>query len=265
MGSSRLPGKVLQPINGQPMLTHVVQRVQQATLVDEVIVATSLAPEDDAIADWARGCDALLFRGSLHDVLDRVYQAARSQLADVVVRVTADCPLLDPQLVDRTIRALQGEISPRDEVVGRRVVPISHLPPTAFPFDLAANRLPPPWQRTYPIGLDVEVATFAALEAAWENADQAYEREHVMPYLYQRDGVANVVLLHAEADYSAHRWTVDTPEDLDFVRQLFARLGDDSTFTWRDVLRIVQDEPSLQVINAHVPHKTVFDVDSRRP
>ncbi len=264
MGSSRLPGKVLKPIAGVPMLTHVVRRVRQAALVDEVIVATSTAPEDDAIAEWARDCDALLFRGSLHDVLDRVYQAARAQLADVVVRVTADCPLIDPALIDRTLRALQGELAPQDQVIGRRTPPISHLPPTPLPFDFAANRLPPPWTRTYPVGLDVEACTFDALEAAWENADQPYEREHVMPYLYQRQGVANVVLLHAEADYGQLRWTVDTEEDLRFVQAVFARLGGADDFTWREVLEVVQAEPELQAINAHVPHKTVFDVDERR-
>ncbi len=246
------------------MLTHVVRRVQRAALVDEVIVATSATPEDDPIAEWARDCDALLFRGSLHDVLDRVYQAARTQLADVVVRVTADCPLLDPGLIDRTIRALQGALLPQDEVVGRRLAPISHLPVSALPFDFAANRLPPPWKRTYPIGLDVEVCTFDALEYAWENADLPHEREHVMPYLYQREGVANAVLLHAEEDYGRLRWTVDTEEDLRFVRAVFSRLGPSAGFSWREVLKLVQAEPQLQAINARVPHKSVFDVDERR-
>ncbi len=263
MSSSRLPGKVLKDIGGMPMLEWVARRTCRAEMVDQVVVATSTDASDDPIAAWAEQIKIPLFRGNLNDVLDRVYQAARVQLADIVIRITADCPLIDPALIDRTVRALMGQTEAQDEIISRRVAPISHLPPSRLPFDFAANRLPPPWKRTYPIGLDVEVCTFDALEYAWENADQPHEREHVMPYLYQREGVANVLLLNAEDDYGAYRWTVDTAEDLAFVRAVQVRFGHD-TFTWRDVLALVQSEPDLQTINAHVQHKTVFDVDARR-
>lgn len=264
MGSSRLPGKVLQDIGGQPMLARVVARTRRAKLVDEVIVATSDQPDDDPIEDWAREAGVQFFRGNLHDVLDRVYQAARLRVADVVIRVTADCPLIDPSLIDRTVRGLMGETEPQDEVIGRRQTLISRLPPGIWPFDFAANRLPPPRKRTYPIGLDVEACTFAALESAWENADQPYEREHVMPYLYQRQGAANVLLLNAPQDYGHYRWTVDTAEDLALAREIFARFDNRDDFSWLDVLNLFEREPELARLNAHVPHKTVFDVDKRR-
>lgn len=263
MGSSRYPGKVLAPLGDRPMLAHVVERTARAELVDMVMIATSSTPEDDPIEAWALENGVMLFRGNLHDVLDRLYQAARSQLADVVIRITADCPFIDPALIDRTVRGLMGYLERQDEIIGQRVPPISHLPPSRLPFDFAANRLPPPWKRTYPIGLDVEACTFDALEYAWENADQPYEREHVMPYLYQHEGVANSVLLHAEADYGQYRWTVDTPQDMAFARAVWERLGN-RPFGWRDLLALLQAEPQLQELNANVAHKSVFDVDERR-
>jgi spore coat polysaccharide biosynthesis protein SpsF len=169
--------------------------------------------------------------------LDRYVQTARLAEADVIVRLTADCPLLDPALVDLTVRTF-----------------LDALPPV----DLVVNRLP--GARTYPIGLDTEVVSRPALERAWREASEPHQREHVLPYLYDPPGRFHVVRLDAEEDYGALRWTVDTPQDLEFVRQVVSRLEGDGEFGWYDVLALVQAEPSLALINADVPHKTHRDV-----
>ena len=129
--------------------------------------------------------------------------------------------------------------------------------------DFTANRLPPPFKRTYPIGLDVEVATMTALSEAWEKADQQHEREHVMPYLYSGPAVYNTSVLNAEADYGSQRWTVDTPEDLEFMRKLTALMDCRMDFTWRDVLALVEAHPELCEINADVHHKFMNEIDER--
>jgi spore coat polysaccharide biosynthesis protein SpsF len=240
MASSRLPGKVLKEIAGEAMLGLVVARVRQAKTIAEVVVATTTEPEDAGIEKFCQERGILVYRGSLNDVLDRFYQAAKVYRADVVVRLTADCPLLDPGVVDHTVEVfLQSGV------------------------DFAANRLPPPFKRTYPIGLDTEVCTFAALERAWKEARAPYEREHVMPYLYEVAGRFKIIRVDYDKDYGDRRWTVDTPEDLELVRQVFARLGDKKNFTWLDVLAIFEREPELAQINGQIQHKTFLDVDER--
>ncbi len=266
MLSSRLPGKVMQDIAGRPMIQHVVERASRANSIDKVVVATTTDPSDDILERFCLDKGISYYRGSLTDVLDRFYQAALKYQAEQVVRLTGDCPLLDPALVDRTVAACAGDNS--------------MINPSQF----ATNRLPPPWKRTLPIGLDVEVCSFAALQQAWEHADQPYQREHVMPYLYE--GIVfppidkskdeewyvqqaasphgfMVILLNHRPDYGALRWTVDTSSDLEFVRQVFARLADVPFFGWQEVLALTQREPSLALINATVKHKTAFDIDPR--
>ena len=253
MASSRLPGKVLLDLAGEPMLARVVERARRAKTVDEVVVATTADPEDDAVAQFCERRGYPCYRGSQFDVLDRYYQAAKQAGADVVVRITADCLLMDPSLIDKTVLALF------------RLQPGNTLAAGAQPaFDFAANRLPPPWGRTYPIGLDVEVCTFAALERAWKEAEQPYQREHVMPYLYEEEGRFRVALVNHEKDYGSLRWTVDTPEDLHLLHEIYSRLPDSESFTWLDVLEVWQQEPELAEINASVQHKKMSDVDERR-
>lgn len=237
VSSSRLPGKVLADILGQPMLVRVVERARMAVLLDEVVVATTTEAEDDSIEALCRERGYACTRGSNVDVLDRVYQAARQHGAEVVVRLTGDCPLIDPGIIDQTVGAFL-----RSDV------------------DFAANRLPPPWKRTYPIGLDTEVCSFGALERAWKEADQPHEREHVMPFLYEVPGRFRVLLVECERDYSHYRWTVDAPEDLELVRQIYARMGGRDDFSWREVLQLFEREPALAAINTQVAHKTYRDV-----
>lgn len=240
MASSRLPDKILKDINGKPMLAWVVDQACKARFIDQVVVATTVDPSDDPVEKYCLENHILCYRGSMHDVLDRFYQAARQYKADVIVRFTADCPLIDPQLVDHVIEEFFKAGA-----------------------DFAANRLPPPFTRTYPIGLDTEVASFAALERAWQEATAKHDREHVMPYLYEEENRFKVLRVEYEKDYGWVRWTVDTPTDLDLIRELAIRIQDKPAFTWLDVLEIYLHEPGLAEINANVKHRTMFDVDER--
>jgi spore coat polysaccharide biosynthesis protein SpsF len=240
MSSSRLPGKVLKEAGGRPLLERMVERVNCSVRVDEALVATTIDPSDDAIVDFCTARKTPYFRGNLMDVLDRYYQAALLYQAELVVRLTGDCPFIDPVLVDETINALLHAGA-----------------------DFACNRLPPPMSRTYPIGLDVEVCTFEALETAWKNASEKHEREHVMPYLYEVPGRFKVVKIDYASDYGKLRWTVDTAQDLEFVRAVYTALDNRNDFSWLDVLQLVQAHPEIAEINANVQHKTMFDVDKR--
>ena len=241
MASSRLPGKVLLEIGDRPMLGWVVARVRQAKTVDEVVVATTLDPGDDPIEAYCREQDVAVVRGSHQDVLDRYYQAASEHAADVVVRVTADCPVIDPEVIDHTVtRFLEEKV------------------------DFAANRLPPPWKRTYPIGLDTEVCTFAALERAWNEATEKFEREHVMPYFYDQEGRFKTLLVNHDPDYGAMRWTVDTPQDLELLRRIIAYLDGRVDFSWYEILGLFRVHPELAEINAAIKAKLTQDVDTRK-
>jgi spore coat polysaccharide biosynthesis protein SpsF len=232
MTSRRLPGKVLREVAGKPMLAWVVERAGRANSLDQVLVATSTDPTDDPVAEVCQARGYSCFRGALDDVLDRLYRGAKAFRADTIVRLTADCPLIDPGVIDETVHAfyLSGA-------------------------DFAANRLPPPWRRTYPIGLDTEVCSFHALERAWKEADQPYQREHALPYLYEVPGRFKIRVIDHDPDYGHLRWTVDTAEDLALVREIFDTLADRENFSWKDVLRIFEEQPDLADINAHIVHK----------
>ena len=255
MSSSRLPGKILADMAGQPMLQRVFIRASRASTVTETIFATTIDPSDDPVAEY---CDfsAIPFRrGSLYDVLDRYYQTAKQAKADFVVRITADCPVMDPALIDDVVNTLLED-----------------------GYDFVCNRLPPPWHRTYPIGLDVEACTFKILENAWHEAREPQHREHAMPYFYEGVALArqsrtletgvsprgyHIALLHHSTDFGDYRWTVDTAEDLEFMRQVYNRFDGRDDFSWKDVLDLVHNEPQLMQINAAVKHKTLKDVDER--
>ncbi|NPV76154.1 MAG: glycosyltransferase family protein [Anaerolineae bacterium] len=242
MNSSRLPGKVLREIAGKPMLGWVIERCRLSTRLDEITVATTTDASDDPVEEYCTSQNIRVYRGDQFDVLDRYYWAARCFRADVIVRVTADCPLIDPEVIDHTLQSFF------DAGV-----------------DFAANRLPPPFKRTYPIGLDTEVCAFDALERAWKEAMEPYEREHVMPYLYDVEGRFRTLLVNYPIDYGMVRLTVDTPEDLEFMQQVFARFEPVGSFDWLDVLALLEREPELLKINAGVRHKVMNDVDERNP
>jgi len=226
MGSTRLPGKVLAPVCGKPMLERQLERVRRSRMVERLVVATSEGPEDDAVAEAARGAGCDSYRGSLEDVLDRFTAAARHYEATDVVRLTADCPLSDPELVDDVLRV--------------------HLASGA---DYSSNVLEP----RYPDGLDVEVLRADALERAWREAVAPHDREHVTPYLLHHPERFLLRSVQGGEDLSRLRWTVDHPEDLAFVRAVFERLlPEDPSFGWREVLELLEREPRLAAANAHL-------------
>ena len=240
MGSSRLPGKVLKDIAGTPMLVHVVERAKRAKCLNGVVVATTTSPDDDAIAELCSNAGYPCYRGSSYDVLDRYYQTARQFHATTIVRLTADCPVIDPEVVDHVITVLLGSNA-----------------------DFAANRLPPPWHRTYPVGLDVEACTFQALERAWCEADKLYQREHVMPYLYEQEGRFRVKIVDCEQDYGHLRWTVDTSEDLELVRQIFMAFTPRDDFSWLEVIALLENRPDIAFINSTIKAKSYDIIDER--
>lgn len=240
MGSSRLPGKVLMDIGGKPMLYRVVLRARRAQSLGMVVVATTAHPDDDPVAAYCRLQGIPCFRGDLQDVLDRYYQTARRFNARVIVRLTADCPVIDPREIDRTLRAF-----------------------TSAEVDFAANRLPPPWQRTTPIGMDTEVVTFDALEQAWRQAQAQYAREHVMPYFYEQAGRFKILLVDHEPNLGHLRLTVDTPEDLTLIRSIYEHFGNSDEFSLDEILELFNQRPDLLQINAQVTHKGYRDVDLR--
>jgi spore coat polysaccharide biosynthesis protein SpsF len=231
MGSTRLPGKVMKEISGEPMLSRVVNRTRRARLLDDVMVATSTEVSDDTIEDYCRHISAPVFRGCELDVLDRYYRAAQFHGADVVVRITSDCPLIEPEIIDRSVTEFMEQCP-----------------------DYASNGM----VRTFPRGLDVEVMSLAALERAWSEATEGYQRVHVTPYLYQSSHFRLLNIVN-DVDYSCHRWTVDTALDLDFVRAVYRRLGPADTFNWREVIRLVEEEPALAEINRSVAQKALHE------
>jgi spore coat polysaccharide biosynthesis protein SpsF len=259
MSASRLPGKVLLDIGGEPMLARVFERTRCSQGVDQVLVATSQEQADDPIEAFCTQRGYSCFRGSLHDVLDRYYQAAKSHSAEIVVRITADCPIIDPLVIDQTLMAFYGN--------GPNLISETDPKRTLFKFepvpawDFAANRLPPPWKRTFPIGLDTEVCTFTALEIAWHEADQPHQREHVMPFLYEQDHRFRILLVNHDPDFGNFRWTVDTPQDLELLRQVYKRFGGKDDFSWLEVLELFKREPELAKINAGVLHKDYLDIE----
>jgi spore coat polysaccharide biosynthesis protein SpsF len=230
MGSTRLPGKVLLDLEGETVLARVVNRLRRTRLVDELLVATTDRAGDDAIVKECRGLSIPVSRGDQDDVLDRYFRAAQLAKAEVVVRITSDCPLIDPEITDKTIAAFLAAVP-----------------------DYASNAL----VRTYPRGLDTEVISAAALGRAWQQARKPYEREHVTPYIYEHPAEFKLLPVTEDGDYSGHRWTVDTPQDLEFVRAIYARLKDNLMFNWRDVLDLLDREPALLELNRSVMQKTL--------
>jgi len=225
MGSSRLPGKSLAEIEGRAMLWRVIDRVNRATLVDRVVVATSTAPADDAIEKMCREIGVPCHRGSENDVLDRFYHAALAEKAAQVVRITADCPLIDPEVIDRVVRRFQrGDL------------------------DYASNAM----IRTYPDGLDTEICSFSALERAWHESTKSSEREHVTPYL--RSGKFRTANVENDATSLSqnYRWTVDEAEDLEFIRAVYKGFRGKEIFKMKDILELIEKNPGLEKMNSDI-------------
>lgn len=224
MRSRRLPGKVLAPVAGRPMLARQLERIFMAHRLDRVTVATTGTPQDDAVARCAVEAGAGVYRGAEADVLERFWQAARQASAEHVVRLTGDCPLIDARIIDEVVSVHLEEGN-----------------------DCTANVV----EHTFPDGMDVEVVTFAALDRARALADSAYDREHVTPFLYRAENRFRKGSVRCSRDLGHMRWTVDYPEDLTFVREIFGALEDrGADFSMWDVVALVESRPDLVSINA---------------
>ena len=223
ISSTRLPGKVLKPILGIPMLLHQIKRIQRAKLVDKLIVATSLEQADDELENMCKGNGIQCFRGSLEDVLERFYQAAKLFKPEHIVRLTGDCPLTDPEIIDQVIEVhLRGN------------------------FDYTSNALEP----TYPDGLDVEVLRFSVLERARQEATLSSQREHVTLYIYQNPLEFKIGVVKGKPDLSALRWTVDEPQDFALVKDVYEFLyPQNPNFTTKDILEYINIHSELKEIN----------------
>lgn len=233
-GSTRFPNKVMQRIGGVPMIELLLLRLSASTLLGEIVLATTVHTRDDALAKHVRGLGYEVFRGSESDVLDRYRGAAVAANADVAVRITGDCPLVDPVVVDAVIeRFTQADV------------------------DYASNGLPP----TYPDGLDVEVFSRGALERTWQEAGSPTEREHVTPYMRVSDTFRRVNV-EAGVDHSAQRWTVDEPADFAVIQAVFAHFEPRLDFGYEEVLRLHADHPETFVANAHLRRNEGSSMDT---
>jgi spore coat polysaccharide biosynthesis protein SpsF len=234
MGSTRLPGKVLEPLAGRPALIRIVERLRTVPAIEEVVVLTSELPSDEAIAQLCRQQGIRSVRGSEDDVLDRFHQAAQALSADRVVRVTADCPLIDP------------------EVVGLLLDMALALPADAYVSVATGAIGRERGYRRYPDGLDAETFTAATLATAWREASDPFEREHVTPFIWRRPERFDVAVLEADEDLGDERWTIDYASDLELLKVLYDRLQDDARapFGFREVLALLDREPELRALNA---------------
>lgn len=223
--STRLPGKVLFPILDHPMLIHQINRIKNSKLHGQIIVATSTHHEDQNIVNCCKDNSISYYCGKLDDVLDRFYHAAIPHHADHIVRLTGDCPLIDPEIVDQVIQ--------------------THLDGN---FDYTTNALKP----TYPDGLDIEIFKFSALKTAWIEAVLNSDREHVTPYIYRNDNQFNIGYVYNDIDLSHLRWTVDWQVDFDLIKKIFENLfPQNPKFTFSDILKFLENYPELKIINSY--------------
>lgn len=230
MGSERLPGKVLATICGSPILALIIRRISPSRLRGELVVATTERPEDDVIEDLSSRLGVSCFRGATEDCLDRYYQAAKRFQAQTVVRLTADNPLIDHSFLDWALGEFLAAAPGCDYLITS--------------------------SDTFPLGLSVEIFSFSALETAWkETADPAW-RAHVTPYLRQHPERFKLRYLSCPQDYSRMRWTVDTPDDLKFVRAIYDHFGHDH-FSWREAIAAVEQHPEWAELNRHVEQRSV--------
>jgi spore coat polysaccharide biosynthesis protein SpsF (cytidylyltransferase family) len=226
IGSTRLPSKVLMNLADKSVLEHVVTRVRQSKFINEIIVATTIELPDLQIVQFCASKEIRVYVGSEQDVLDRYYQAARLLNPTNVVRITSDCPMIDPEIID---------------LIGKR-----HTEEKA---DYTSNTL----EETYPDGLDVEIFTFAALEQAWKEAKLLSEREHVTPYIKKNPLLFRLISVRYSEDLSFMRWTIDQTQDLDFLTEIFGRIyPKKSNFRMADVLEEIARHPELIKINSGI-------------
>ena len=227
MGAKRFPGKVLKEVNDKPLLLYQIERVKASKLLNKVVVATSISSKDDSISDFCKRNNIDCFRGSENDVLSRYYDCAKKNKADIIVRLTADCPLSDPIVIDSVISLFQKEKA-----------------------DYAANTTPPETTK-FPDGSDVEVFSMQALEMAFIECQNPHDREHVTFYFWRHSNNFKTVQLTQNVDWSKYRFTVDYPEDLEVVKYIFNVLEKRGIFGYLpDIIDIINVAPEIKAKNA---------------
>jgi len=228
MTSTRLPGKVLKTVLDKPLLEYQIERLRRIKLADEIVIATTTNDTDQPIVDFCNRLDLPFFRGSEEDVLSRYYRAAVEHKADIVVRVTSDCPVIDPVLSDKAIAFF---LKPENDYDYLRLF-------------------------QYPRGLDTEVFTFKALEECYFEAAEKPEKEHVTPFFYRHPNRYNVKYLSSSTDYSHHRWTVDTPEDFELIKRIIEKLYPiKKRFEFVDILNVLSKNTDWYYLNREVKQK----------
>lgn len=233
VGSTRLPGKVLMNLKGKTVLNHVVDRVKKSKYIDEVIVATTNLEKDNEIIKECEKIDCKYFRGSEEDVLSRYYYSAKGSNADIIIRITSDCPLIDSKIIDKMIKFY---LENNYKIVTN-----------------AGNELS---NRTYPRGLDTEIFSFDSLEKAFFNAKEGYQKEHVTPYIYENE--KSIYYFKNKIDYSKYRLTLDTKEDFELIEKIYDNLYDENCdFYLDDILKFMEKNPNLYTINSHIEQKKV--------
>lgn len=233
LGSTRLAGKVLRPILGKPMLGYQLERLRRVRGVEGIVVATTTNPQDQPIVDFCTREGLHYIRGSEDDVLSRYVAAADAFGLEAAVRITSDCPLIDPALIEKGVGLFMQSWPSLD------YLSICH-------------------ERTYPIGMDFEIMRADALKKAFYEAKTAAEKEHVTPYIWQHPELFRLANLQQKINQSSYRLTVDTQEDLQLIERIFAALyPKNPEFTLQDVLDLLALHPDWRQLNAHVPHRQI--------
>jgi spore coat polysaccharide biosynthesis protein SpsF len=231
MGSTRLPGKVMKDLKGKPVLWHVIERVKQAENIDQIIIATTTHRRDEIIFEKAKEWGVKAYRGSEEDVLERYYEAANNYETDTVVRITSDCPLIDPHVIDEIVKYYNNN-----------------------DYTLVTNAGSDLNNRTYPRGLDTEVFSFEVLEKAYKNVEKKYQREHVTPYIYENYN--DIFYYKNNKDLSNYRLTLDTKEDFELIKILYDKLYQgEHDFYLNEIIEVLNKNKELLKINQKIKQK----------
>ncbi|MFA7227450.1 MAG: glycosyltransferase family protein [Melioribacteraceae bacterium] len=234
-GSTRLPGKILKELSGKPILWHMVDRLSRCKMIDRIVIATTTLSEDDRVEEFCKKNNFSFYRGSSEDVLSRYYESAKLFEAGTVIRITSDCPVIDPDIIDSMMNKYFSENK-------------------SGKIDYLSNVM----KRTFPRGLDTEIFSFETLAKAHETARLQYEREHVTPYIYNHPDKFFTENFENEKDLSFHRWTVDTPEDFRLMEEIYSALYDEKRiFLFEDILGLFEKKPGLIEINQNIKQKNL--------
>lgn len=232
-GSTRFPDKVFADIDGKPLLWHVVNRLTYAQTIDDIIIATTINPRDDKIEEWCYKERVKCFRGSEEDVLNRYYSASAAFPSDIIVRVTADDPFKEPEVIDKVIRKLIND-----------------------GLDLVTNNFPP----SFPEGLDCEAFTFRVLQIMENSTQDSFEREHVTQYIYHNPDKFRIGNVVSDHQLSSYRWTIDNKEDYEMVKAIYENREDsaEGILLMNEILDIIQRNKEIKSINSQVKRSTMY-------